>query len=158
MRGCSSERVQLEAEPAPETEPAYRHISIGVDVGKTRDPTAIVVAEALVRERDDGRRTEDIFEVRDLGRLPIGTPYPMVADRLVDVVDRVSGQLVEEGARGTPWLVIDATGVGEPVADELRAALSGHHVAVSAAILTGGSVPRGPLRRPPNDSEQDLDG
>jgi hypothetical protein len=127
----------------PEPEPVYRHISIGVDVGKTRDPTAVVVAEAILRERQDGKWTEDVFEVRDLTRLPIGAPYPMVADRLVDVVDRVGVQLAEEGAQGTPWLVIDATGVGEPVADELRAALSGHHVAVSAAILTGGERAEG---------------
>jgi hypothetical protein len=132
------ERVQMTTIPLEPEATTYRNVSIGVDIGKTRDPTAVVVAEAIFREREDGKGTDDVFEVRDLTRLPIGTPYPMVADRLVDVVDRVRVQLAEDGARGNVWLILDSTGVGEPVSDEVRLALAGHQVMVTAAVLTGG--------------------
>jgi hypothetical protein len=48
--------------------------TIGPDIAQSRDPTAIVAAEA----------TEDCFEVRHVERLPLGIPYPVIADRPAD--------------------------------------------------------------------------
>jgi hypothetical protein len=55
-----------------------------VDIGQKRDPTAVAVVEHEWRKRDG--REEDHWLVRHLERLPLGTPYPQVADRLVEVV------------------------------------------------------------------------
>ncbi len=47
-------------------------VTVGIDVGQKVDPTAIAVGEW---ERDR-------YLVRFLERLPLGTPYPQVAERL----------------------------------------------------------------------------
>jgi hypothetical protein len=85
---------------------------IGVDIGQKRDPTAIAVAELEYRKRE-GRR-EDHWLVRHLERMPLGTPYPRVADRLARVAEGVKAR---SGA--TPKVYLDATGVGQPIADEM---------------------------------------
>jgi hypothetical protein len=74
---------------------------VGGDIGQARDPTAIVGLEV----------TDECFDVRHLERLPLGTPYPLVADRLGVVCDAVPSPCE---------LAIDATGVGRPVVDLLR--------------------------------------
>jgi len=74
---------------------------VAADIGQARDPTAIVGLEV----------TAERFDLRHLERLPLGTPYPLVADHLDVVCDAVPS-----GCE----LVIDATGVGRPVVDLLR--------------------------------------
>jgi len=88
-------------------------VSIGVDIGQKRDPTAVAVTEIDYRERE-GRR-EDHWLVRYLERLPLGTPYPAVADRLAEIVQNVRKQAE------LSVIYVDATGVGQPVVDELVA-------------------------------------
>ena len=95
---------------------------IGIDVGQQNDPTAIAVVEASVRaviDHEEGRaRNESHFFVRFLERMPLGTPYPHVAQRLGEIWLRV-GQRANRPAR----VFVDATGVGKPVVDALRAQL-----------------------------------
>ena len=131
-------------------------ISIGVDIGQKRDPTAIAVIEKeerlsgrtktvtrtiynrvdyavlgagssfvtnLLNPHDEGQEVtgqEPIMEThyitRHLERLPLGTPYPQVSKRLVEVVERVTEKAGQE-----PDIFLDATGVGLPVVDLIRA-------------------------------------
>ena len=82
---------------------------VGADLGQTTDPSAIAVVERIVAA---GSTLPAVFAVRHLERLPLGTPYPKVAGRLVELFDR------EPLSGGT--LVVDETGVGRPVVDLLR--------------------------------------
>jgi hypothetical protein len=89
---------------------------IGADIGQARDPTAIVIVEAV----------EAGLNVAHLERLPLGTPYPLVAQRL---------GLLYDAAPPPSALVIDATGVGRPVLDLLRQ--DGHSPVAVSIIGTG---------------------
>lgn len=60
-------------------------------------------------------RTEIHYIVRHLERLPLGTPYPRVAERVARIVEGVRART---GA--VPLVYLDATGVGQPVVDLLR--------------------------------------
>jgi hypothetical protein len=59
-------------------------LTIGVDLGQRRDPTAIAVLELTDRSRDRGAPSFD-YETRHLERLPLGTKYPAVAERVAEV-------------------------------------------------------------------------
>jgi hypothetical protein len=98
--------------------------TIGLDLGKARDYSALVVVERL--ERDAGERVQNVygenvsvliddFEVVDIHRFPRGTPYP----KIVDVVGR---RLEEEPLKERTVLRLDATGLGAPVVDLFNAA------------------------------------
>jgi hypothetical protein len=89
------------------------HTVIGLDIGQRRDPTAICVAEA--ERRPVGKRMDFHFLIRHLERLPLGTTYPVIAQRLV----RIEGRLIQKTAQ-PPDLFVDATGVGQPVVDLLQ--------------------------------------
>ncbi len=95
-------------------------IRIGADIGQRVDPTAFAVIEE--HPRGDGVH----YLCRAIERLPLGTPYPKVADRLVGVARYVRMQAEEEAesrGRDEPrqvQMVVDATGVGTPVVDLLR--------------------------------------
>jgi hypothetical protein len=96
---------------------------VGVDLGQSRDFTAIAVLERaeLVGDWDPvmyARRKTIALRLRHLERVPLGTPYTDVVDRVV-VVTR-SGELAERC-----HLIVDATGVGRPVMDMLRRAALG---------------------------------
>ena len=86
-------------------------VTIGIDISQKHAPTAIAVVE---RETRPG--TDSHFLVRHLQRLPLNTPYPQVARRLAQVCDRV-----REIQGHWPEIFVDATGVGTPVVDQLRA-------------------------------------
>lgn len=88
-------------------------VVLGVDIGQKRDPTAVCVAEIDLREADGRDSTH--FIVRRLERLPLGTPYPRVAERVAEVTYRVQARTGEP-----PVVYMDATGVGQPVVDLLR--------------------------------------
>ncbi len=77
-------------------------IVIGADLGQAQDPTALAVAEVHTPE----------IHVRHLERLPLGTPYPKVVERIAGLVERLPGAT----------LVVDATGVGRAVLDQMREA------------------------------------
>lgn len=87
-------------------------ITIGVDIGQKRDPTALCVAE--VDYRCVGNRTETHFVIRHLERLPLGTPYPRVAERVAEMTGQVRTR-----TRENPTIYVDATGVGQPIVDLL---------------------------------------
>ena len=99
-------------------------ITIGVDIGQKRDPTAVCVAES--EWRVVGSRTETHFTIRHLERLPLGTPYPEVVERIGRITDQVRARTGER-----PTVYVDSTGVGQPVVDLLRKRVqSGQVVAV----------------------------
>jgi hypothetical protein len=91
-------------------------ITIGVDIGQRRDPTAIAVVEG---EDRPGPTQRPVWHhvARHLERLPLGTSYPDVAARVSAVVASVTAR-----AGATPAVYLDATGVGTPVVDVLRQA------------------------------------
>jgi hypothetical protein len=74
-----------------------------IDLGQAKDYTALAICE------DDG----EVWTITSLGRLPLGTRYPAVVERIVARVARLPRPA---------YLMVDATGVGRPVVDMLRAA------------------------------------
>jgi hypothetical protein len=93
---------------------------VGLDLGQSQDFTAMAVLERaeLVGEWDPAvfawRKTIEL-RLRHLERVPLGTPYTEVVDRVVAVTQ--SPELA-----GRCQLIADATGVGRPVTDMLRRA------------------------------------
>ena len=128
-------------------------VVVGVDIGQKVDPSAVAVVEEERRVIEPAReevrpvpgrlhavetvtipaKTEPVYVARHLGRLPLGTPYPKVAEHVAGVVTALV-------ARGIPRprLIVDATGVGQPVVDILREALGQRGRAVVAATFTHG--------------------
>lgn len=76
---------------------------VSADLGKKRDYTAIAVLQVV----------GGLILVRHVERFPIGTKYP-------DIRARVK-QIVSSPKFPNAILVVDGTGVGEPVVDEMRA-------------------------------------
>ena len=81
---------------------AHGKVTIGVDLGKRQDYSAIAVLE----QRPGGREAV----VRYLERMPLGTGYVRVVERVRELA--TDGRL---GAR--KHVVVDATGLGGPVVD-----------------------------------------
>ncbi len=108
---------------------------VGVDLGQKQDYTAIAVVERweTVGELDRvtwERRVEAGHSLRHLERLPLWTPY-------TEVVRRVREVARSEELAGRCVVVADATGVGVPVTDLLRAADLGCEM--TAVTITGGA-------------------
>lgn len=103
--------------------------TIGLDLGQRQDFSAI----AVVQRRDERRAyTTSVFHsmaLRLIERVPLGTPYPMVVERVREMVDNPA-------LEGQCRVVVDATGVGAPVVDLLRAADLGCEIC--AVTITGG--------------------
>jgi hypothetical protein len=93
---------------------------MGVDLGQSRDATAIATVQ----------RVGEQYRCGHLERVPLGTPYPSIIGRVSDLMRRLPGAL----------LAIDATGVGRPVADMFRHA--GVHF--TGVIITGGTEETSP--------------
>ncbi len=72
-----------------------------------------------------------IYTVRFLERLPLGMPYPRIADRLVQIAEGVRFKLPEASIR----LYVDQTGVGQPVVDQLREKIS--HPLIGVTLAAG---------------------
>ena len=79
---------------------------LGLDLGQKQDPAALAVVEKTPELR---------LMVRYVERAPLGTPYP----RVVDWVRQVA---TNRQIAGRCELAVDATGVGNPVVEMLRAA------------------------------------
>jgi hypothetical protein len=79
---------------------------VGADLGQSCDPSAIAVVERIVATHPrTGAALPTVFAVRYLERLPLGTPYPAVAARLVALFDRAplaDGTLVVDLLRTPP--------------------------------------------------------
>lgn len=89
-------------------------MAIGLDIGQKRDPTAVCVVEAHGRRAGEEHQ-EVHFVVRHLERLPLGTPYPTVAERASEVFTKLKAR-----SGSTPRFYVDATGVGKPIVDLLE--------------------------------------
>ncbi|HWF12070.1 MAG TPA: hypothetical protein VG297_26560 [Bryobacteraceae bacterium] len=97
----------------------YEMLYIGIDIGKSVDPAAIVIVGRLER-----RLTLCYAE-----RLALGTPYP-------DLAEHVRWIATHEKVRGRCAMAVDATGVGAPVVDMLRAGRMGCEIA--SVVISGG--------------------
>ena len=91
---------------------------VGLDLGQARDFAAAAAVEhaKLVGEWDPvtcAYRKYAELRLRYLERMPLGTPYPRVAERAAKIT-----RTPEMAGRCS--LVVDATGVGRPVVDMLR--------------------------------------
>jgi hypothetical protein len=93
-------------------------VTIGVDIGQRRDPTAIVVTKAERRPSAQAGRSEVHHLARHVERLPLGTPYPEVASRVKEVAAGAAGH----SSATVLTLYLDATGLGTPIVDMLQAA------------------------------------
>src|SRR3712207_4338034 len=94
----------------------------GADIGQANDPTAICVVRVPDPEPPSNRRwpfrdldpdpdSPPIFQVLHLERLPLGTSYPRVVNRIAQRM---------QAAPGDDHIVcIDHTGVGRPITDLL---------------------------------------
>ncbi len=116
----------------------YNPVCVGIDVGQIHDPTAIAVAE--VSQHDTGKwrygekpqpshytdmgifvPAKDVYPIlvseytiRHIRRLPLGTGYPDVAIHLADML--CSPLFADRDVR----VLIDVTGVGRPVYEDLQ--------------------------------------
>lgn len=109
---------------------AERLVTMGVDLGMQRDPSAYAVVECV-------DAAGDRWEVRSFSRIALGTEYARVVERLVEIVHGVEAKLRQGGDAGNVPVRVDATGVGLPVVQELRAAL-GPEREVTAVLFTHG--------------------
>ena len=109
---------------------------IGLDLGQSQDFTALAILERAEAKGEwdaamYAHRKMVSLRLRYLERLPLGTAYPEVVERVRQVTG--SGEL-----RGNCHLVVDATGVGRPVVDLLHRA--GLGCPILAATITGGEA------------------
>jgi hypothetical protein len=83
----------------------------------------------LERETEErfGSLPEPTYEVRYLERLPLGTPYPEVARRVLRLMRTPP-------LRDNAVLAVDATGVGRAVVDQLKA----HGLSFKSVVITSG--------------------
>lgn len=85
---------------------------MGLDVGKEQDPAALAVLRSTGRLRPDSPRP--VWDVVEVGNIPLGTAYQQLADATVELAD----DFVRAGY--PVMLTIDATGVGAPVVEMAR--------------------------------------
>ena len=89
-------------------------VFIGLDLGQTRDHSAIAVVERETPRLAWMPSPPPTMWLRYLQRIPLGTSYMRVVQRVSEIV---RNPMLEGRSR----LVADATGVGAPVVDLLRA-------------------------------------
>ena len=107
---------RIPAKPSYIHQPQY---FVGLDLGQVHDPSAIAILErtCVVLDRSlvtYAWNTETRHALRYLERIPLGTPYPDLADHV--------HQLVRRPELKGATLVLDATGVGKPVLDIFKKA------------------------------------
>ena len=101
---------------------------VGLDLGQKRDFSALAVVER-VDARLAWMGPAPPLGVRYLERMELGTPYPAVVARVCEI-------LQDPQMLGQSHLVVDATGVGAPVLDLLRAARV--RANITGVTITGG--------------------
>ncbi len=133
----TDETHTLAPEPGLWPDTTRLHYYIGLDLGKFRDHTAISVLE--FRSIATGRNpdtyewvTESSLACRCLDRVPLMTPYDKVVERVQNLMSK------EPLRSSTTTLVVDATGVGAPVLDQLRKAKLG--VSLVGISITSGNA------------------
>lgn len=113
--------------------PRKRRFVVGVDLGLQSDPTAVAIIEAIEGVVDFNSEWERHtatgmippkpacrYECRYLARMPLKLPYPDQIARVVDLMARAPLCGVDGIAPAT--LLVDATGVGLPVAQQFERA------------------------------------
>jgi hypothetical protein len=104
-------------------------IMVGLDLGQRRDHSAIAVVEGEEKRLAWMPSLSRQMRIRYLQRIPLGTPYTKVVERVKEIVRNPLLQ-------GRSRLVADATGVGAPVVDLLKAARL--DCPVTAVTITSG--------------------
>lgn len=96
-------------------------IFIGIDVGQRAERTGIAVVEREQRPDALAQGVADYYIVRYLDRLPAGTGYPVMVERLRGIV---AGLIARHQGPGqlTIDVCADVTGLGQPIVDLLRSA------------------------------------
>ncbi len=103
---------------------------VGLDLGQKRDHSAVVIVERVEHRRAFMGSAFERLVVRYVERMPLGMSYPAMAERVRQIVR-------SEALDGNCALAVDATGVGAPVVDTLRAARLGCEltaVTITAAL------------------------
>jgi hypothetical protein len=133
---------------------------VGLDLGQRKDPTALAIVEAPIWVRSSwgvgqalpdgwvspsdyhvnarklfrsyefyrgGAPSSPTLQVRELYRFPLGTSYP-------DIVEGVTKLMRLDPLEHNSVLLVDATGVGQPVVDQFRQA----GLRPLAVTITGG--------------------
>lgn len=115
---------------------------IGGDIGKINDPSTIAVMKHKPKYREQEARPGSVeslkapgvlmhhYQLVHLEKIPLGTSYPAVARRLLNVSEH-------KDLIGVSEMVLDVTGVGEAVYD-LVVEAGGSPVPV---VLTAGQAP-----------------
>lgn len=100
---------------------------LGVDLGQKQDPTALALLEKPDAHPVHGGEMGGLY-LTGLQRVPLGTPYMEVVAKIQALTEGtlLSGQVV---------VVVDATGVGIPVVEQLRRAV---RCEVAAVTITSG--------------------
>jgi hypothetical protein len=111
--------------------PNYSEVYMGIDIGQSQDPTAIVVTDPELRGK------EIHYIVRYLKRLPLGMAYPAIVEEIKRVYTNIPKS---KDITNSKHIWIDATGVGKPVVDLLRAGIPGIYSGLHAVYLTGGEA------------------
>jgi len=111
---------------------------VGLDLGQLQDYTAVsILDQRLETQRPD---VDEMFngvvsisvpryELRYLERFPLNTPYP-------EVVQKVKALMMKPEVFSNAILVVDKTGVGQPVVDDLRR----EGLPLVGVQITGGST------------------
>jgi hypothetical protein len=102
---------------------------VGLDLGQVSDSSALAVINRLTTGG-----AEPIFQATYLHRWPTGTAYPKIVEGVVKMLEGDSFK--HQPLRQRPVLVIDATGVGRPVADMFRGSKLG--ALFMPVVITGG--------------------
>ncbi len=105
--------------PKPETIETEKSLFIGLDLGQTKDFTALGIIEC-VRTITDGGERDEITQLNciHLERWQLRTSYPAI---VADVVKMINSLKPYQSPNYEPVLAIDATGVGAPVVDLFKA-------------------------------------
>jgi len=94
------------------------HFFVGLDLGQQNDPTAIAVLErTAVRTGFDHVNwvpvEQDVYRLRHLERVPLKTTYAAIVQHVRDLMQPLAPRVT---------LVVDATGLGGPIVEMLKAA------------------------------------
>jgi hypothetical protein len=101
---------------------------LGLDLGKRRDHTAIAVIEKQETRTPWNGTARVVLQIRHVERVPLGTPYHLV-------VDRVRHLVTTHPLRDNCVLAVDATGLGDPVVEILQRARLG--CTITPVTITG---------------------
>jgi hypothetical protein len=113
-----------------------KSIFVGVDLGKKSDYTAIVFLCPFLPINPEEDQTRFVYHISKIDRLPLETPYPIVARLL----RKINKQLLKHPHVNYVYYVIDEGGVGTAVADQVIELIPSADI--YRVTLTGGLRPK----------------